>query len=344
MIRTLSLSAFLVAAIFPAVSLADNNLSTALSNPSSVLVTVDDQKITVADLNKELEQPQLKMLAESLKDDPETLNTFRGSVLSSKIDNDLLLKAAKSSPSYNKEAVQKEFNALVEAKGGQKKIEELLKPYNMTWESFSTDSMNQITLQRYLEKDLLTHVVISDEDLKKSFDADPSVYATPETVKAAHILIAFPEDAKPEQISAAKTKAEDVRKKAIAPGANFAKLAEEYSDDPGSKSEGGDLGEFERGMMVPEFENAAFTLKVGEISEPVKSDFGYHIIKVEAHTPAGKPDFTTAKEKIRATLLAQEQEKIIGERLAELRKGAKITFLYPELKVPESQDDPSVVQ
>ena len=104
-------------------AIADN--SAALNNPATVLVTLDDQKITVADLNKELEQPQLKMLADSLQEDPETLMTFKGSVLASKIDNELLLKAAKSSPSYNAQDIKKEFDGLVEQKGGRKKIEEM---------------------------------------------------------------------------------------------------------------------------------------------------------------------------------------------------------------------------
>lgn len=319
---------------------ADN--TAALNNPATVLVTVDDQKITVADLNKELEQPQLKMLAESLKEDPETLMTFKGSVLASKIDNELLLKAAKSSPAYNAQDIKKEFDSLVEQKGGRKKIEEMLSPYGMSWERFENDTMNHLIVQRYLDKDLLKSVSISDAELKKAFDADPEQYATPETVRARHILISTPEEATPQQVEAAKKKAEEVRAKAVAPGADFAKLASEYSDDTASKEDGGDLGDFERGMMVPEFEKAAFDLKVGEISEPIKTDFGFHIIKVEAHTPAGKPDFAASKEKIRANLLAQAQEKAVSERLADLRKGAKINFLFPELNVPDAPEEEEV--
>lgn len=317
-------------------AIADN--SAALNNPATVLVTLDDQKITVADLNKELEQPQLKMLADSLQEDPETLMTFKGSVLASKIDNELLLKAAKSSPSYNAQDIKKEFDGLVEQKGGRKKIEEMLTPYNMSWERFEADTLSHLIVQRYLDKDLLKSLTVSDEDLKKAFDADPEQYATPETVKARHILISTPEDATPQQVEAAKKKAEEVRAKAAAPGADFAKLASEYSDDTASKPDGGDLGEFERGMMVPEFEKAAFDLPVGTISEPIKTEFGFHIIKVEAHTPAGKPDFAAAKEKIRANLLAQAQEKAVTERIAALRKSSKITFLFPELNVPDSPE------
>ncbi len=314
---------------------AADNSKAALNDPKTVIATVDGDKITVADLNAELEQPQLKMLSEGLKDDPSALNEVRAQVLSSKITDDLLIKAAKSAPSYSQDEVRKSFDAFVASRGGREQAEAALKNYGVSWKAFEDETIKKMTIERYIEENIVKNITVSDDEIKKAFEANPESYAAPETVRARHILISVPEGATPEQAAAAKAKAEEVRAKAVAPGADFGKLAQEYSDDQGSKEEGGNLGEFERGMMVPEFENAAFSLQVGEISQPVKSDFGYHIIKVEAHTPSAKPSFDSAKDAVRETVLAQKQEDAIEARIEELKKGAKITYLFPELQAAE---------
>jgi parvulin-like peptidyl-prolyl isomerase len=86
---------------------------------------------------------------------------------------------------------------------------------------------------------------------------------------------------------------QDIKKK-LENGEDFAELAKKYSDDPGSKNKGGDLGFFTKGRMVPEFESAAFSLKPGELSDPVKTDFGYHLIEVQEKKAGSSPDKTDA--------------------------------------------------
>src|SRR5438105_7011728 len=133
-------------------------------------------------------------------------------------------------------------------------------------------------------KKIESTIKISDEDLKKIYDANKKEY---ETVKASHILIAFKgspaaQKDKPELTEEqAKAKADDIRAKLVA-GADFAETAKKESDDTGSGSRGGDLGSFGHGQMVPEFEAAAFAAKPGEITPVVRTQFGYHIIKVES--------------------------------------------------------------
>lgn len=335
--KTRYLLLVLVTAALIAVPVLAENNKAALNDPKTVLVTVNDQKITVADLNRELEDPQLKVLLDGIKDDPEALTELKGTVLSQKIITDLLIKAAKSSASYDPKEDQKSLDEMVAARGGKAQVESTLKAHGIPYDQFLGDSLNKLAIDRYLQQDLLKGVSVSDEEVQAAFKANPELYAAPETVSAQHILIAVPKDAKPEQVAAAKAKADEVRKKAVAPGADFGKLAQEYSDDPGSKNDGGDLGEFERGMMVPEFEKAAFSLKAGDISEPVRSDFGFHIIKVNSHKPAAKPNFEAAKEQVRASLLSQKQDKAVSGRIAQLRKEAKITYLFPELNTIDEQ-------
>lgn len=161
----------------------------------------------------------------------------------------------------------------------------------------------------------------SEENMKKAqsyYNAHSSEYQEQEQVRASHILLKFKAgDAAGEK--AALAKAEELKAKALK-GDDFAKLATENTEDLGSKTKGGDLGFFGRGAMVPEFEMAAFGAKAGEIVGPVKSNFGYHIIKVSEKKEAKKFSF------------AEVQDRVVGEILAEEKGNAAIAQLNEILK------------
>lgn len=189
------------------------------------------------------------------------------------------------------------------------------------------DVLRQLALMRenliaqaQLEK-IETGITVSDADLKKTYDAQKAQY---EQVKARHILIAFKgspaaQPEKPELTEEqAKAKAEDLRKQIVA-GASFDELAKKESDDAGSGARGGDLGEFGRGQMVPEFEKAAFEAKVGDVTPVVRTQFGYHIIKVDAHG-------TTAFEEVKPTLERTEKQTRVQAALEQMKTNAKATF------------------
>ena len=197
---------------------------------------------------------------------------------------------------------------------------------------------NQILARQKLN---IRFVQVGDEDLKKPgfvssedigeflksseaevegyYKNNPIEFTNQEKVRARHILVRT--DEKRSEGEAAKI-AGDLRKKATA--SNFAKLASEHSDDPGSKSKGGDLGEFERGRMMPEFENAAFATKVGEISEPIKTAFGYHLIYVEKKMPGGLQAFADVRDAVaRKLLVNRKQSEILAKIKTILSKGGK---------------------
>src|SRR4029077_13997828 len=126
---------------------------------------------------------------------------------------------------------------------------------------------------------------------KKFYDENPAKFEQPETVRASHILLSTKDSSTNTELTddkkaAKKKQAEDLVKRARA-GEDFAKLAKEFSDDPGSKDKGGEYT-FPRGQMVPEFEAAAFAMKTNQISDVVTTQFGYHIIKLIDKTPAHK--------------------------------------------------------
>jgi parvulin-like peptidyl-prolyl isomerase len=159
------------------------------------------------------------------------------------------------------------------------------------------------------------------------FKANAAKYNQEEQVKAQHILI----KAEGADTTAALAKANEIKGKITKE--NFSQLAGQFSEDPGSKTNGGDLGFFGRGRMVPEFEKAAFELKVGEISEPIKSSFGYHIIKVNEKKAASTPAFDEVKIKVAKALLAEEKIEAKTKSIEEALAKGDESSVESELKV-----------
>ena len=146
---------------------------------------------------------------------------------------------------------------------------------------------------------------VSQQEIQQYFAQHQADYALPEQARSRHILIKVAAGADAKTDAAAKAKAEGLLKQ-IQGGANFAELAKQNSDDPGSKEKGGELGFARRGMMVPEFDNAIFTQKIGE-TKIVKSQFGYHIVQVEERQTAHSQPLSEVLPTIQATLIRQKQ-------------------------------------
>jgi peptidyl-prolyl cis-trans isomerase C len=188
------------------------------------------------------------------------------------------------------------------------------------------DVVNQLNLMREnlvataeLKK-IESGITVTDADVQKAYADNAAQY---EQVKARHILIApkgspAAQPGKDLTDEQAKAKADDLRKQIVA-GANFDELAKKESDDTGSGARGGDLGSFNRGQMVPEFEQAAFAAKVGEVTPVVKTQFGYHIIKVEGHDK-------TPLEQVRPTIEKNLKQTKLHAALDAMKENAHPTF------------------
>ena len=175
---------------------------------------------------------------------------------------------------------------------------------------------------RYLLIDrdqLRSRVTITPQDIESYYNSNVQQFQTPEQVRASHILLKT--EGKDE--AAVRKQAEDILKQTKAPGADFAALAKKYSEDDGSKANGGDLDYFSKGRMVPEFETAAFAMQPGQISDLVKSQFGFHIIKVVDKKPAATRTLDEVRPQIQQTLQAQRVEQQVTERTRDL--DARIT-------------------
>ena len=153
---------------------------------------------------------------------------------------------------------------------------------------------------------LAADATVTPDEVKAQYNAQIKQYTREEERQASHILVAVKPDASDADKAAAKKKAEDLATRAKANPAKFAELAKQYSDDPGSAGQGGDLGSNPHGTMVKAFDDAVFAMKPGEITGPVQTDFGYHIIKLTGVTPARTLSLDEAKGPIEADLKRQK--------------------------------------
>ncbi|MFF5994745.1 peptidylprolyl isomerase [Lysinibacillus sp. KU-BSD001] len=237
---------------------------------SRTVATVNDEVITEAELNRLLQ------------------GQYGPSVLDSLITNKIVeLEAKKLDIKISDKEIQEEYKTYTESYGGEDALLEALKGYNMTKE----DILKDVEIYLLTLKVMEDQIDIKEEDVKAYFEENKDSFSTEEQVEASHILV---ED---------EATAKEVIEKLNA-GGDFAKLAKEYSIDESNAENGGALGFFGRGEMVAEFEKAAFAINVGEVSkEPVKTEHGYHIIKVTDKIEAKAADYETSKEEARQMLL-----------------------------------------
>lgn len=180
------------------------------------------------------------------------------------------------------------------------------------------DIMNAVLAQEFLQREIEGKVKITDDEIETYYKGHKEEFTSPESVKARHILLKVPEGADEKAWKEAESKAKDIKKK-LENGEDFAELAKKYSDDPGSKNKGGDLGFFTKGRMVPEFESAAFSLKPGEMSDPVKTNFGYHIIEVKEKKAASTKALPEVQAQMRQTLQREKQQRLQDELIEKLK-------------------------
>lgn len=217
----------------------------------------------------------------------------------------------------------------------EEEAEEILREQGRTLEGFKTELRQAV--QFNMQTDRLRHVVAgaiepSDQELSAYLEEHRDEYDTPEQVHARHILIRVAENAPETEIAQAKKYLEDLKRE-IESGADFAELAQKHSQDPGSASNGGDLGFFGRGQMVKEFEDAAFALEPGQVSDPVRTQFGFHLIKVEEKRAAERPTLSQIRERVLHDYREAERERRFEQFYNDLKARAQIFIADPVLRV-----------
>lgn len=281
---------------------------------------------------------------------PDEMNRLEQQVLDRLIQIRILLgKATDGDRAAGKEISAKRLEAIKTRAGSEEALNRQLISVGTSQDELKTKMTEESTAQAVLERELKINV--GEDEIKKFYDDNPSKFEQPEMVRASHILLSTrdPETNKEltaEQKAAKHKKAEDLLKRARA-GEDFAKLAKEYSEDPGSKDKGGEY-QFARGQMVPEFESAAFSLKTNEVSDIVTTQYGYHIIKLSEKIPAKKVELAKVSDEVKEFLKQQQMQKHqqdLQSYLDKIKKDAGVQILDDNLKPSDTaaKDVPRII-
>ncbi len=326
-----------------------------LFQKSEGIVKVNDKIITQAEFDKAFDKTVDSSFFKSfggaknfVKSDE---NPMYG-IFKDKIINELIIKAlidqeiAKRNITATEEDVQKELKIIIDRVGSKEELNRILKQRNVSNAQFTEDLKTQIKIKKLV--DSIKKIEFSDADAEKYYNTHTSEFTHGEQVRASHILIsantleliqqikAKNPDIDPtelnkkieEQIASQKAKAEAILAEVKQNPDNFEKIAQKKSDDKASAERGGELGFFPKEAMVPEFSEAAFSMKPNTISETlVNSPYGFHIIKVTDRMEPGSTPFEKVKDEIKFYLVTKEQVETLKNLTDGLMKNAKIEYL-----------------
>ena len=295
---------------------------------TTVVAKVNGHDIPFSKVTEEIRrQPVLGYKMSLAKDDAAKVKEVQKQAVDAIIERELLLEASVKSKALPDAEVTKSVNEFIKANyQSEENLSKLLKGMGTPIEQFKKELGDDFRIKGYLQKTLTQEVKPTEQDLKKVFDENPTRYAAPESVHARHILIKVEQNAPKDKVEASEKKINELYAQVTKPGADFGEVAKKSSECPSAPS-GGDLGSFNKGAMVPEFEKVAFATKPGEISKPLRTQFGFHIIKVEGHKDASAPDFAAAKPSLERDFVIKKRIELVKAHLVELKKTAKIQVM-----------------
>jgi peptidyl-prolyl cis-trans isomerase C len=253
----------------------------------------------------------------------------RDEVLRAALDRLITYQVMKQEAAARKLAVpDTDVDSRVKQMQGQmspEQFDKALTDRNTTTAQLRSDARADMMIDKMLEGEFAGIAATTESEAKDFYDKNPDKFTQGEAVRASHILVMANDQADEATKAKARTKIDGILKRVRA-GEDFAKLAQENSDD-GSKAQGGDLGFFTRGQMVPPFDKAAFAMKPGEVSEVVTTQFGYHIIKMAERRDSTVMPYEKLQPQIQEFLTNQRKRERVNAFIEEAKKRARIEVL-----------------
>ncbi|MCL2503966.1 MAG: peptidyl-prolyl cis-trans isomerase [Coriobacteriia bacterium] len=296
-----------------------------------IAASVNGEKITIEELDKQLAQykEQYPQLFQG-KDAEQRELEYRRRLLDNLIDQVLVRQAAKDKGvDITDEKVAQQIDQLKAGFENEKKFLEALESANMSEESLKKQISEQMVTQGIIES-LEVNTTVSDKEISEYYEKNKAQFVTKNTKRASHILLKAEDEAL----------AKDVLAQAQKKNADFAELAKKYSTDTSNKDKGGDL-DYPTTPYVAEFQAALDKLQVGEMSDLVKTQFGWHIVKVTEERPGGQQPLEEVKDRIAQIITQQRRSESYRKYLQELRDKATIVIYIEELKPEAEQKKPA---
>jgi len=282
--------------------------------------------ISIEKFEAELDRMKKRMINSGAAVPPEQLGKIKADILDNMINEELLFQESiKAGFKSDTKAVDEQLGALKKKFGDEESFKKSLKQMNLTLEDIQHQISRGLSIERLIDVRIVKKIEIPVAASRSFYNANPRYFENPEQVKASHILVKVDENSNKQKKDEAFKKIQSIQGK-IKNGGDFASLAKEHSDCP-SRQQGGDLGFFKRGQMVKPFEDTAFSLNVGEISDIVSTRFGFHIIKVTDKTPEKTVAFEEVQAKIETHLKQEETRQKVKILIESLRNKSEIQRL-----------------
>lgn len=304
-----------------------SNAPLAVKDLPKVVAKVNGQEIKKEILLQGAQVAQIRMAQMGRPVTPSA--GFYREVLNELIVITLLQQDAKAQGvTASEQEVQQQIDARKRAFPSEDAFKKALAQSGITEETLRQQARDQISVQKYVQTKLAQNVKVSEQAAREFYEKNKAQIHPPERLHLRHILVLADAKAPPADKAKAREKAAGLLKRLQA-GEDFAKLAQESSDDVGSKPAGGDLGWIVRGQTVPAFDQAAFALtKPNELSPVVESPFGFHVIQLLERQKPGTVPYEQVKDRIAAMLKQQQAQKQVEARVRELRAKGKVeTFI-----------------
>lgn len=288
---------------------------------------VNGSGISREEYEREMNQVRNRMLRQGRQVSDSQLMEIKRVVLDNIIGRELLYQESRKQGVLVKTSdTEARWLSMKDSYPSEVEFKNALTEMNLSEESLRTQLERSIALQQFIDGKIGLSITVVEKETKEFYNKNPAYFKKPETVHARHILIKVQPDGDASQKAAARKKIETIQRR-LSAGEDFSTLARTFSEGP-TGVKGGDLGFFGRGQMVKSFEDAAFALNPGEVSDLVRSSFGYHLINVIDKKPESIYPYDDVKESIYQNLRRQRVDKEVKHYVEKLKSRADVkTFL-----------------
>jgi peptidyl-prolyl cis-trans isomerase C len=294
-------------------------------DPDTVVLTINDKPVHFWEVGIAIPQVQTEMVGRGMQPQREqVIQTAMKRVVDIRL---LAQEAEKEGFKPNSSRVDATMAQLESQSGGREQLLQALQQIGVTYDQLRSNIAQADLVQEFIAKTIDPQVTVTADEVAAFYNENPQMFEQPEMVRARHILFRFPQNATQGAKDAGKINALAAHNRVVS-GEDFAKVAMEVSEGP-KAPEGGDLGFFARDQMVPVMTDAAFALAIGEISEILESQFGYHILKVEDKRAASVMPFAEAKDPLEKMLRENKAGEKVASLLQELNQTATIVEVPP---------------